>query len=99
MSGITTHVLDTVLGKPAAGIAVRLEMRQDEWRLEPQIANRHNRRRWPLPRSCRERRRRRLPAHIFTGAYFARNGRSSIYPEISITFICAAKRIIIFRCC
>ena len=26
MSRITTHVLDTVLGKPAAGIAVRLEM-------------------------------------------------------------------------
>jgi hypothetical protein len=25
MSGITTHVLDTVLGKPAAGIAVRLD--------------------------------------------------------------------------
>ncbi len=25
MSKITTHVLDTVLGKPAAGIAVRLE--------------------------------------------------------------------------
>ena len=25
MSAITTHVLDTVLGKPAAGIAVRLE--------------------------------------------------------------------------
>ena len=25
MSTITTHVLDTVLGKPAAGIAVRLE--------------------------------------------------------------------------
>src|SRR6516165_2573197 len=25
MSGITTHVLDTALGKPAAGIGVRLE--------------------------------------------------------------------------
>ncbi len=25
MSAITTHVLDTVLGKPAAGVAVRLE--------------------------------------------------------------------------
>jgi 5-hydroxyisourate hydrolase len=27
MSAITTHILDTVLGKPAAGIAVRLERR------------------------------------------------------------------------
>ena len=32
MSRITTHVLDTVLGKPAAGVAVRLEMKQgDAW--------------------------------------------------------------------
>jgi 5-hydroxyisourate hydrolase len=28
MSRITTHVLDTVLGKPAAGVAVRLEMQE-----------------------------------------------------------------------
>jgi len=28
MSAITTHVLDTVLGKPAAGIAVRLEKQE-----------------------------------------------------------------------
>ncbi len=33
MSQITTHVLDLALGKPAAGIAVILEMRvaEDEW--------------------------------------------------------------------
>ena len=30
MSRITTHVLDTVLGKPAAGIAVRLERQENE---------------------------------------------------------------------
>jgi len=33
MSGITTHVLDTARGRPAAGIAVFLELRDgDEWR-------------------------------------------------------------------
>ena len=26
-----------------------------------------------------------------TGAYLARNGRASIYPEISITFICSGE--------
>ncbi len=32
MSGITTHVLDTTNGKPAAGLAVRLErQRLQEW--------------------------------------------------------------------
>lgn len=29
MSGITTHVLDTSLGKPAAGISVTLSLRED----------------------------------------------------------------------
>ena len=34
MSAITTHVLDTVLGKPAAGIAVRLEKQEGgAWRI------------------------------------------------------------------
>ena len=33
MSTITTHVLDTVLGKPAAGIAVRLEQAARAMRL------------------------------------------------------------------
>jgi 5-hydroxyisourate hydrolase len=32
MAGITTHVLDTAKGKPAAGIAVALEVREgDRW--------------------------------------------------------------------
>ena len=32
MSGITTHVLDIALGKPAAGIGVRLEkLDEDSW--------------------------------------------------------------------
>src|ERR1700727_2235346 len=30
MSKITTHVLDTVLGKPAAGLSIRLERREQE---------------------------------------------------------------------
>lgn len=33
MSGITTHVLDTSRGRPASGVPVRLEIREEEgWR-------------------------------------------------------------------
>ncbi len=31
MSGISTHVLDTALGRPAVGIAVTLEHKSDRW--------------------------------------------------------------------
>jgi len=31
MSNITTHVLDTSVGKPAAGINVVLELKRDQW--------------------------------------------------------------------
>lgn len=31
MSGISTHVLDTAQGRPAAGIAVTLEYKEDRW--------------------------------------------------------------------
>jgi 5-hydroxyisourate hydrolase len=30
MSGITTHVLDTSVGRPAAGVAIVLELRADD---------------------------------------------------------------------
>ncbi len=33
MSPITTHVLDTSIGKPAAGIAVMLERKGSDWEL------------------------------------------------------------------
>lgn len=35
MAGITTHVLDTAKGKPAADVAVTLEMRRDDGSWEP----------------------------------------------------------------
>ena len=37
MTGITTHILDTSLGKPATGIGVSLEKREDDsWLLVAQ---------------------------------------------------------------
>ncbi len=84
MSGITTHVLDTVLGKPAVGIHVRLDQRTNEqW--EPigqsltdgdgrcrDLTDGHNRGTYRLTFS--------------TDSYFRDQGRSTIYPEIAIIF-------------
>jgi 5-hydroxyisourate hydrolase len=86
MSTITTHILDAVLGKPAPAIAVQLD-RWDEtaWTSIATGATDADGR-------CRN-----LTANadfgiyrltFGTGAYLSREGRSSIYPEISITFNC-----------
>jgi 5-hydroxyisourate hydrolase len=85
-NAITTHVLDAVLGQPAAGISVQL----DKWDAPA----------WTAIASgttdsdgrCRD----LIASADFgayrltfgTGAYLARNGRASIYPEVSITFNC-----------
>ncbi len=88
MSAITTHVLDTVLGKPAAGIAVRLDKLESSWvEIAASVTDADGR--------CRD-----LAADapagnyrltFSTGSYFKRLGRASIYPEIAITFICDGK--------
>jgi 5-hydroxyisourate hydrolase len=86
MSAITTHVLDAVLGKPAAGILVRLDKREnDAWAMVSESATDADGR-------CRD----LAPivsAGLFrlsfaSGAYLARTGRTSLYPEIVISFHC-----------
>lgn len=88
MSRITTHVLDTTLGKPAIGIAVRLEQQEHEsWtaiargetdqdgrclQLAPEVTSGVYR------------------LTFATGEYLSRLGRLSIYPEITITFRCGS---------
>lgn len=91
MSAITTHVLDAVLGKPAAGILVRLEKRQsDAWAMIGESSTDADGR-------CRD----LAPnttAGLYrlafaSGAYLARTGRTSLYPEIVITFACDGKAL------
>ncbi len=86
MSTITTHVLDTVLGKPAAGVAVRLEQQQGDGfvALSFDVTDGDGRCRDLAP-----------DAHkgiyrltFATGDYMKQLGRTTIYPEISITFHC-----------
>jgi 5-hydroxyisourate hydrolase len=113
MSAITTHVLDTVLGKPAAGVSVRLERHEgggwievthSEGKEPPWTESVQN-----SPGSWTEVSRGvtdtdgrcrdlapDLPAGVYrltfdTGAYLLQNGRTSIYPEISITFTCSGE--------
>jgi 5-hydroxyisourate hydrolase len=91
MSAITTHVLDAVLGKPAAGIPVRLERfekdRRKAGRWAPVSAGETD-----ADGRCRNLAQ-SAPAGTYRltfapAAYVKRHGRSSIYTEISIEFAC-----------
>jgi 5-hydroxyisourate hydrolase len=86
MSGITTHVLDAVIGKPAAGVAVRLEVWEETaWVVVRDSATDAGGRCRDLANDAGP----GLYRLIFaTGAYLALKGRTGIYPKITITFIC-----------
>ena len=87
MSGITTHVLDTSAGKPAAGVAVKLEVRMnDRWvTLAERSTDADGRARDLMADGSR------LDAGSYritfaTGAYFAARGVSTFFPEASVMF-------------
>jgi 5-hydroxyisourate hydrolase len=107
MSAITTHVLDAVLGKPAAGIYIRLETREavaglgemtrddekaegesdriGDWVTVSVSATDADGRCRDLGQTAEEGIYRLT---FFTGPYLKSRDRSTIYPEISITFTC-----------
>lgn len=85
-SPITTHVLDTALGRPAAGVAVVLEkQKHSEWEvIASDETDADGRCSTLLP-----------PGNLETGIYricfeldhyFAKTGRKSFYPEAAIVF-------------
>jgi len=83
MTQITTHVLDTALGKPAAGIAVRLD------RLEGATPVAIASARTDAEGRVRDWTAGALPAGRYrlvfdTGAWFRDAGRETLYPEIVI---------------
>jgi 5-hydroxyisourate hydrolase len=85
MSGITTHVLDTALGKPAAGVAVRLEKKDGAAWIAVGASK------TDADGRCRDLAQ-DAGAGVYrlifeTGAYFMAMGRTSIYPEVAVTFI------------
>ena len=86
MSEITTHVLDVVLGKPAAGVAVRLDGREnDSWQVLADGTTDADGRCRNLTVSADEGTYRLTFA---TGEYLTAAGRETIYPEISVIFTC-----------
>jgi 5-hydroxyisourate hydrolase len=109
MSKISTHVLDSALGKPAQGIAVRLLKFAGGGWIEISKNGEPAERAQDAPGDWIEvvagmtdsDGRFRDMAHdaasgsyriVFdTGPYFARMGRTTIYPEIAITFNCDGK--------
>lgn len=85
MSAITTHVLDAVLGKPASGIAVRLKQQTPAgWTSLGESSTDGDGRCRDL---CPDASAGAYRLIFAVDAYFARLGRISIYPEISIAFV------------
>jgi 5-hydroxyisourate hydrolase len=77
---VSTHVLDSVSGRPAAGIAVRLFAGQDL--LAAGVTDRDGRCRLAETATG-------LGTHrlVFaTGAWFAEQARDTFYPEVVLTF-------------
>ncbi len=87
MSGITTHVLDLSIGRPAAGVAVRLERLGADGRwatLAEHNTDEDGRARDLLTAEP-------LTAGLWrltfaTGAYFAGRGVRTFLPEVTVTF-------------
>jgi 5-hydroxyisourate hydrolase len=86
MSTVTTHVLDTSLGQPAAGVPVRLEHLTGGAPAPVAEASTDDDGR------IRELGPDGLPPGTYrvvfdTGAYFARSGRRTFYPEVTVSFL------------
>jgi 5-hydroxyisourate hydrolase len=88
VSGITTHVLDTSRGYPAAGVPVVLERAVDSsWQAVGGGITDADGRVSDLLSFAPEAGRYRLT--FDTGAYFGSIGVGGFYPEVSVTFLVA----------
>ena len=87
--GITTHVLDTARGRPAAGVPVVLERAVDSgWQAVGRGTTDADGRAGDLLSSAPGDGRYRLT--FDTGAYFRAAGEAGFYPEVTVTFDVAA---------
>ena len=85
MSAITTHVLDTALGLPAAGVSVRLDVATDTgWQTIGAAVTDTDGRAGELGPATIGAGGHRLT--FDTATYFARDGRESFFPEVTIVF-------------
>jgi len=85
VSQVTTHVLDTSRGRPAAGVPVELEERDDGiWRPLASGVTDADGRVTDLGPDAVPRGRYRL--RFDTGAYFAATGQRAFHPEVVVVF-------------
>ncbi|HEY3999433.1 MAG TPA: hydroxyisourate hydrolase [Candidatus Xenobia bacterium] len=84
MSGITTHVLDTSKGRPAAGVAVLLERLEGSWKELSRKTTDADGRVKDLLRDPLQTGKYRLT--FDTGAWLASQGTQGFFPEVAITF-------------
>ncbi|GAA1087299.1 hydroxyisourate hydrolase [Nocardiopsis composta] len=88
MSHVTTHVLDAALGRPAAGVEVRLEAAADEARTSwKPVATGATNEDGRVPDFGPD----QLEAGIYrvvfdTAGYFERTGQRGFYPDVTIAF-------------
>ena len=85
VNGVTTHVLDTSTGRPAAGVPVKLEARRgDVWEKVGDGETDDDGRLGTLTPAGAEAGTYRIT--FDTGAYFAANGVTGFYPEVTVVF-------------
>ena len=85
MSGITTHILDTSVGRPAAGVPVRLEFEAaDGWAEIGAGATDGDGRLRDLSAAAVVSGNYRLTFAV--GEYFSQGGVTCFFPEVTITF-------------
>jgi 5-hydroxyisourate hydrolase len=89
MSTVTTHVLDTSLGRPAAGVSVRLEHLAGgaPSLVAEAITDADGR----VPELGPDGLQPGTYRVVFdTGAYFARSSQRTLYPEVTVSFLVEA---------
>jgi 5-hydroxyisourate hydrolase len=84
MSTVTTHLLDTSLGRPAAGVPVRLEHADGGEPIAAASTDDDGRVRELGPDGLRPGTYRVV---FDTAAYFERSGQRAFYPEVAISFL------------
>jgi 5-hydroxyisourate hydrolase len=85
--GISTHILDTALGRPAAGVAVTLEqLNEGAWiELNKAATDADGRCKYLLPEG-EELEPGIYRAHFATAAYYVTQGLNGLYPYVEIVF-------------
>jgi 5-hydroxyisourate hydrolase len=87
-AAITTHVLDTSIGKPAAGVAVSLEVMQGTgWAMKGRGATDADGRARDLLDAGEPLHGGTYRLRFETGAYFRSRGVEAFFPHVEITFV------------